>query len=114
MFICRYSFGDIFVSIFVCRYPCVDIQAHTRNLSIGLKNDLEQLVVLEPFFDWAINECEHNGSHLFFILPILYCSYTGVGVLVSCALGSTNMKYFVWLRLVRYKHEKEKEEPLNV
>lgn len=35
-----------------------DDQAHKRNLSIGLKNDLEHLIDLEPFFDWAINECE--------------------------------------------------------
>jgi hypothetical protein len=30
--------------------------AHARGLSIGLKNDVEQAAVLEPFFDWAINE----------------------------------------------------------
>ena len=33
-------------------------QAHERNLSIGLKNDLGQVNDLEPFFDWALNkEC---------------------------------------------------------
>jgi hypothetical protein len=31
-------------------------QAHTRGLSIGLKNDLEQIPDLLPFFDWALNE----------------------------------------------------------
>ncbi len=30
--------------------------AHTRGLSIGLKNDLDQAKALEPAFDWAINE----------------------------------------------------------
>lgn len=30
--------------------------AHTRGLSIGLKNDVEQAAELEPLFDWAINE----------------------------------------------------------
>lgn len=30
--------------------------AHARGLSIGLKNDLEQVAELEPLFDWAINE----------------------------------------------------------
>ena len=30
--------------------------AHARGLSIGLKNDVEQAAVLEPLFDWAINE----------------------------------------------------------
>jgi hypothetical protein len=31
-------------------------QAHRRNLSVGLKNDLEQIPELEPYFDWALNE----------------------------------------------------------
>ena len=30
--------------------------AHARGLSIGLKNDVDQVAVLEPFFDWALNE----------------------------------------------------------
>jgi hypothetical protein len=31
-------------------------QAHARGLSIGLKNDLDQVTALQPNFDWAINE----------------------------------------------------------
>jgi hypothetical protein len=31
-------------------------QAHLRRLSIGLKNDLEQVNALLPLFDWALNE----------------------------------------------------------
>lgn len=31
-------------------------KAHERNLSVGLKNDLDQIGDLEPFFDWALNE----------------------------------------------------------
>lgn len=31
-------------------------EAHARGLSIGLKNDLEQIPDLLPFFDWALNE----------------------------------------------------------
>ncbi len=31
-------------------------QAHERGLSIGLKNDLEQIPDLLPYFDWALNE----------------------------------------------------------
>ena len=35
-------------------------QAHRRNLSVGLKNDLDQVPELEPYFDWALNEeCFH-------------------------------------------------------
>lgn len=31
-------------------------EAHARGLSVGLKNDLEQLNELAPHFDWALNE----------------------------------------------------------
>ncbi len=31
-------------------------QAHARGLSIGLKNDIDQIPALLPHFDWAINE----------------------------------------------------------
>lgn len=31
-------------------------QAHTRGLSVGLKNDLDQVDDLQPYFDWALNE----------------------------------------------------------
>jgi len=35
-------------------------QAHERGLSVGLKNDVDQLEELEPCFDWALNEeCYH-------------------------------------------------------
>jgi hypothetical protein len=30
--------------------------AHARGLSVGLKNDLDQVQSLEPDFDWALNE----------------------------------------------------------
>lgn len=30
--------------------------AHARGLSVGLKNDIEQVVQLQPYFDWAMNE----------------------------------------------------------
>ena len=31
-------------------------QAHARGLSVGLKNDLEQIDDLLPYFDWALSE----------------------------------------------------------
>ena len=31
-------------------------EAHARGLSVGLKNDVDQLGDLEPWFDWALNE----------------------------------------------------------
>ena len=30
--------------------------AHARGLSVGLKNDLDQVTALQPLFDWALNE----------------------------------------------------------
>jgi hypothetical protein len=30
--------------------------AHARGLSVGLKNDLDQVASLQPYFDWALNE----------------------------------------------------------
>jgi len=37
--------------------------AHQRGLSVGLKNDLDQVVQLEPWFDWALNEeCVQYGE----------------------------------------------------
>ncbi len=30
--------------------------AHARGLSVGLKNDIDQVAALQPVFDWAINE----------------------------------------------------------
>lgn len=35
-------------------------QAHLRSLSVGLKNDVDQLEELEPWFDWALNEECHE------------------------------------------------------
>jgi hypothetical protein len=35
-------------------------QCHARGLSVGLKNDIEQAVTLQPYFDWDLNEeCQH-------------------------------------------------------
>lgn len=31
-------------------------EAHARGLSVGLKNDLDQVYDLMPYFDWALNE----------------------------------------------------------
>jgi len=38
-------------------------QAHSRGLSVGLKNDLDQVKSLESVFDWALNEqCNQYGE----------------------------------------------------
>jgi len=45
-------------------------QCHLRGLSVGLKNDVDQLVALQPYFDWALNEesfkySEYSGYSAF-------------------------------------------------
>jgi len=38
-------------------------QAHSRGLSVGLKNDLDQVSSLVSYFDWALNEqCNQYGE----------------------------------------------------
>jgi len=38
-------------------------EAHKRGLSVGLKNDLDQVVTLQPNYDWALNEqCNQYGE----------------------------------------------------
>ena len=45
--------------------------AHQRGLSICLKNDLGQVVDLEPYFDWALNEECYNYSECDELLPFI-------------------------------------------
>lgn len=41
----------------------IHTQAHDRNLSVGLRNDWEQLDDLEASFDWALSEdCLFEGE----------------------------------------------------
>ena len=38
---------------------CINIyfsEAHSKGLSVGLKNDVDQIRELESYFDWALNE----------------------------------------------------------
>jgi hypothetical protein len=48
----------------------VAAQCHQRGLSVGLKNDVDQLAQLQPAFDWALNEesykyHEYSGYSVF-------------------------------------------------
>ena len=41
----------------------VALEAHKRGLSVGLKNDLDQVKTLQPAYDWALNEqCNQYGE----------------------------------------------------
>lgn len=46
-------------------------EAHKRDLSIGLKNDLDQITTLEPFFDFAVNEQCHEYDECNSLKPFI-------------------------------------------
>ncbi len=45
--------------------------AHARGLSVGLKNDLEQIPDLLPWFDWALNESCFSFDECALLLPFV-------------------------------------------
>jgi len=46
-------------------------EAHRRGLSVGLKNDLEQISTLEAFFDFAVNEQCHIYDECEYMQPFI-------------------------------------------
>jgi len=46
-------------------------EARSRGLAVGLKNDLDQIVELEPYFDFSINEQCHQYSECDLLLPFI-------------------------------------------
>jgi len=75
--------------------------AHARGLSIGLKNDLDQVEQLEPWFDWALNEqcVQYNECDL--LTPFVEAGKAVFGVEYSGTVGeicsTTNSLDFDWL-----------------
>jgi hypothetical protein len=62
-------------------------EAHARGLSIGLKNDPDQVADLLPYFDWALTEdcfaegwCEDLMPFIQMGKPVLAVEYTDTGV----------------------------------
>ncbi len=62
-------------------------EAHSRGLSIGLKNDAEQVADLLPYFDWALTEscfaegwCEQMEPFVATGKPVFAAEYTDTGV----------------------------------
>ena len=47
-------------------------EAHKRGLGIGLKNDLNQIDTLEPYFDFAVNEQCHSNNECNESYPFIY------------------------------------------
>ncbi|CAN5794006.1 endo alpha-1,4 polygalactosaminidase [soil metagenome] len=54
--------------------------AHARGLSVGLKNDLEQIPDLEPSFDWALNEQCFEFEECDALLPFVRAGKAVFGV----------------------------------
>jgi len=57
-------------------------EAHIRDLSVGLKNDVDQIVELEPYFDFAVNEechlfgeCEAMQPFIDVSKPVFHVEY---------------------------------------
>jgi hypothetical protein len=46
-------------------------EAHKRYLSVGLKNDLEQIKLLEPYYDFAVNEQCFEYSECEYMQPFI-------------------------------------------
>jgi hypothetical protein len=55
-------------------------QAHNRGLSVGLKNDLEQINVLLSYFDWALNEECFTYQECDLLLPFVAAGKAVFGV----------------------------------
>jgi hypothetical protein len=55
-------------------------EAHERGLSIGLKNDLDQVLELLPDFDWALNEQCHEYSECHLLAPFVSAGKAVFGV----------------------------------
>ena len=55
-------------------------EAHSRGLSIGLKNDLDQVTELLPHFDWALNEQCFQYEECDLLLPFTQAGKAVFGV----------------------------------
>ncbi|MFZ0544867.1 MAG: endo alpha-1,4 polygalactosaminidase [Candidatus Promineifilaceae bacterium] len=55
-------------------------EAHQRGLSIGLKNDLDQITQLLPYFDWVLNEQCFQYDECELLLPFVAANKAVFGV----------------------------------
>ena len=55
-------------------------QAHARGLAIGLKNDLDQIADLLPYFDWALNEQCFQYNECDLLLPFVTANKPVFGI----------------------------------
>jgi len=77
-------------------------QAHSRGLSIGLKNDLDQVPELVNNFDWALNEQCFQYDECDTLLPFIQADKAVFGVEykgdTSDFCPKANSKNFDWLK----------------
>jgi hypothetical protein len=77
-------------------------QAHARGLSVGLKNDVEQVTELEPYFNWALDEQCFQYNECDQLLPFVQAGKAVFGVEYSGSLASfcpeANSMDFDWLK----------------
>ncbi len=55
-------------------------EAHARNLSIGLKNDLDQIEDLVAYYDWSLNEQCFQYDECELLLPFIQANKAAFGV----------------------------------
>ena len=76
-------------------------EAHNRGLSIGLKNDLDQISELLPHFDWALNEQCFEYDECDTLLPFIQADKAVFGVEYAGELADfcpqANANQFSWL-----------------
>lgn len=76
-------------------------QAHERGLSVGLKNDLDQIPELVSDFDWALNEACFEMEECEALLPFVQMGKAVFGVEYSLSIGEfcdqANAMNFDWL-----------------
>jgi hypothetical protein len=77
-------------------------EAHARGLSVGLKNDLDQVRQLESYFDWALNEQCNQYDECDTLSPFVDADKAVFGVEYSGSVSSfcPDMKSmgFSWLK----------------
>ena len=77
------------------------IEAHNRGLSIGLKNDLDQIPQLLPHFDWALNEQCFQYEECDLLMPFVQAGKAVFGVEYEGQLADfcpqANANQFSWL-----------------
>ncbi|MBN1147028.1 MAG: endo alpha-1,4 polygalactosaminidase [Anaerolineales bacterium] len=54
--------------------------AHQRGLAVGLKNDLDQIATLLPYFDWALNEQCFQYNECDVLLPFVQAGKPVFGI----------------------------------